>query len=168
MRFAEVRYILAFIFFALFQGVVFKHIILFDYAFCFIYIYYLLGLPVDLRPIAAIFIGFAMGLAVDFFYDTVGIHASASVLIMFLREKWLNAIIPQGGFDAGTSPSIKVSGITWYAGYAFPLILLHQLVLFYTESYGFSLFWFTLYKAILSTVFTFIMCIVLQVLFVRK
>ena len=168
MRFTELRFILSFVFFALLQGVVFKHIILFDYAFCFIYIYYMLGLPVDLRPIAAIFIGFGMGLSIDFFYDTGGIHAAASVLIMFLRDKWLNSITPQGGFDVGVSPSIRVSGFSWYSGYALPIILIHQVTLFFLESYGFSLFWFTLYKAILSSLFTFVMCLVLQVLFVRR
>ena len=168
MRFTELRFILSFILFGLLQGVVFKHIILFDYAFCFIYLYYLLGLPVDLRPIAAILIGFAMGLFIDLFYDTGGIHAAASVFIMFIRSRWLNSITPQGGFDVGVSPTIKISGISWYAGYAIPLILVHQIVLFFLESYGFGTFWFTLYKAVLSTIFSFVMCLVVQILFVRK
>ncbi len=168
MRFTEIRFVFFFLLFGLLQGLVFKHIILFEYAFCFIYLYYLLGLPVDLRPIAGIFIGFAMGLFVDLFYDTGGIHAAASVLIMFLRDKWLNSITPQGGFDVGVSPSIRVSGLSWYAGYAIPMILLHQIALFYVESYGFGLFWFTLYKAVLSTLFTFVMCLVVQILFVRR
>ena len=168
MRFTELRFIVSFILFGLLQGVVFKHIILFDYAFCFIYLYYLLGLPVDLRPMAAILIGFVMGLFIDLFYDTGGIHAAASVFIMFIRSRWLNSITPQGGFDVGVSPTIKISGISWYAGYAIPLILVHQIVLFFLESYGFGTFWFTLYKAVLSTIFSFIMCLVVQILFVRK
>lgn len=168
MRFAEIKFVVSFLFFALLQGIVFKNIILFEYAFCFIYVYYLLSLPVDTRPLVAILVGFGIGLIVDMFYDTGGIHAAASVLLMFVRSKWLNMITPQGGFDIGASPSIKISGSLWYVGYAVPAIFLHQLVLFYTESYGFGMFWFTLYKVILSTIFTFIMCIVLQVLFSKR
>ena len=157
-----------FVLFILLQGMVFKNIILFDYAFCFIYLYFLLGLPVDLRPISAILIGFAMGLCIDFFYDTGGIHAASSVFIMFLRDRWLNSITPQGGYDVGVSPSLRISGALWYAGYAIPVILVHHLTLFFIEAYGLSHFWFTLYKAILSTLFTFVMCMVIQVLFVRR
>ena len=168
MRFAEIRQVISFFLFILLQGMVFKNIILFDYAFCFIYIYFLLGLPIDLRPITAVLLGFATGISIDFFYDTGGIHAAASVLIMFLRSSWLNSITPQGGYDVGISPSIRISGFLWYAGYALPVIFVHQLTLFFIEAYGFDLFWFTLYKAFLSTIFTFVMCTVIQVLFVRR
>ena len=168
MRSPALRFALGFVFFVLLQGVVFKNIILFEHAFCFIYIYFLLNLPVDTRPVIAIPVGFAMGLSVDMFYNTSGMHAAASVLVMFLRDRWLNLITPQGGFEIGASPTIKVSGVLWYIGYALPIILIHQLMLFYIESYGFGMFWFTFYKVILSTMFTFIMCVVLQVLFIRR
>ena len=89
--------IVSFLFYALLQGIVFKNIILFEYAFCFIYIYYLLSLPVDIRPVLAILIGFGMGLIVDMFYDTGGIHAASSVLLMFEKSGEVHAMLPTGG-----------------------------------------------------------------------
>ena len=150
------------------QTLVLRGFILFDSAFCLAYVGFLLLLPIETSVIWLMLLGFAMGLGVDVFYDSLGIHASASVFIMFMRNYWINLLTPQGGYDLGAIPSITLDGWQWFVSYALPLVFLHHLVLFYIEAGGFHLFSFTLMKVLGSTLFTFLFLFILQCFFYAK
>lgn len=157
--------VLGFILFVLAQVLIFKNLVLFNIAFCFVYVGFLLILPFEITSIPLILLGFVTGLVIDIFYDSLGIHAAASVLIMFVRTKWIKLITPRGGYEVGATPTIKVMGFEWFTIFALPLILLHHFALFYIEASGFKMFWFTFSKVIASTIFTFIILVLVQYLF---
>lgn len=142
-----------------------KNLILFDKAFCFLYVAFLLLLPFETGPLLLMVIGFITGMAVDIFYDSFGIHAAASVLIMYLRPYWKNMITPRGGYEIGMEPTLKLMKFEWFATYAAPLIFIHHLALFFIEAGGLHLFFFTITKVLFSTVFTFITIVIIQYLF---
>ncbi len=123
-------------------------------AFCFVYLAFFLRLPVDTNPLTGMLAAFAMGLLVDMFYDSPGLHAMATVLLVYLRSLWLTILTPQGGFDIGARPSLSQNGTLWYVLYSFPLIFVHHAVLFFTEAGGFQYFWTTIAKVMASTVYT--------------
>ena len=150
------------------QVLLFRNIALFDVAFCFVYISIILLLPIETDRIAVLLIAFIVGLTVDIFYNSFGIHASSAVLIGFIRVHWTNIITPQGGYDANSSPNLNNMGALWFATYILPLIFVHHFTLFFTESGGFSFFWFTLLKVFLSTIFTFLAIIIIQLLFANR
>jgi hypothetical protein len=156
-----------FIYLAL-QILLMKNVVLFHTAFCFIYIAYLLFLPVEINPLLLMALGFLMGFVIDIFYDSLGMHASASVLIMYLRNYWLNLITPQGGYDSNTTPTLAMNGMQWFMVYAVPLIFLHHSILFFIEAGGFGIFWFTLWKAIASTMLTMLVILIGQFLFAER
>lgn len=158
----------SFILYLLVQALLLKNVVLFDKAFCFLYIAFLLVLPVETKVLSLMVIGFITGFILDIFYDSLGIHAAACVFIMFVRNYWLNLLTPQGGYDSGTVPIIKSNGLRWFTSYALPLIFLHHCVLFFLESWGFNLFGFTLSKAFFSTGFTFLVVLITQYLFYNK
>ena len=160
--------IVSFFLYVLIQVLLLRNFVLFDKAFCFLYIAYLLVLPVETGVLSLMTIGFLLGISIDIFYDSLGIHAAAGVFIMFIRNYWLNMLTPQGGYDSGTSPIIRENGLRWFSIYALPLIFLHHCVLFFTESAGFGLFGFTLSKAFFSTWFTFAVILITQYLFYNK
>lgn len=150
------------------QVFIMKNVVLFHTAFCFIYVAYLLLLPVESNPLVLMGIGFLMGFIIDIFYDSLGMHASASVLIMYLRNYWLNSITPQGGYDSNAVPTLAMNGIQWFSVYATPLVFLHHTVLFFIEAGGFGIFWFTLWKAFISTLLTMVIILIAQFLFAEK
>lgn len=150
------------------QVFIMKNVVLFHTAFCFIYVAYLLLLPVETNPLALMGIGFLMGFIIDIFYDSLGMHASASVLIMYLRNYWLNSITPQGGYDSNAVPTLAMNGIQWFSVYATPLIFLHHTILFFIEAGGFGIFWFTLWKAFVSTLLTMVIILIVQFLFAER
>ena len=150
------------------QVILLKNLVVFDVAFCFVYIGFLLFLPLDTsRPLLMI-IGFFLGLTIDIFYDSLGIHAAACVLIGALRPLWVKFLTPQGGYDLGISPGLVQMRYGWFTAYALILILVHHITIFYVEAGGFSMFFFTLVKVISTAIFTFLVIILFQLLFSRN
>jgi len=157
--------IVSFFIYLMYQVLILKNIILFNTAFCFLYVAYLLFLPVDSNNLVLMLIGFAMGFSIDIFYDSLGLHAFACVLVMYLRNYYLSAITPQGGYDSSATPSIAVNGIQWFLVYTFPMVFIHHAALFFVEAGGFEMFWFTLWKIVTSTLFTTAVTVIVQYLF---
>lgn len=142
-----------------------KNLVLFDKAFCFIYIGFLLLLPFETNKVLLLIWGFVIGFFIDIFYDSLGIHMAASVLMVYLRSYWINLITPRGGYEVGMEPTLKLMKFEWFATYSLPLIFVHHFALFYIETGGFSLFFFTFVKVVSSVVFTFVTIVLLQYLF---
>jgi len=163
-----VVHIVSFFLYILVQVALFKNIVIFDKGFCFIYIAFLLLLPIETNVVVLMFLGFLTGFTVDIFYDSLGIHASASVFIMFARNYWLNLLTPQGGYESNAVPTIRLNGWQWFSFYSLPLIFVHQTILFFVESAEFDLFGFTLSKVVFSTIFTFIILMISQYLFYNR
>jgi len=156
--------VIGFLVYALLQVMLFQELVLFRYAFCLIYVAYILLLPMETNSLTLMILGFILGLFVDMFYNSLGIHASSLVMVAYLRNYWLGVITPQGGYDAGLAPTLAANGLQWFMVYIIPLVFLHHTFLFFTEAGGFGLFWFTMLKIMASTVFTSGMIIVLQYL----
>jgi hypothetical protein len=155
----------SFFIYLFYQVLILKNIVLFNTAFCFLYVAYLFFLPVDSNPLLLMLAGFLLGLTVDVFYDSLGLHAFACVFVMYTRNYWLSSITPQGGYDINDTPSISAHGMQWFLVYTIPLVFMHHAVLFYIEAGGFGMFWFTLWKVITSTIFTTVVTLIVQYLF---
>ena len=67
------------------QTIIFNNINLFGYLNPFIYIIFIIYYPIKNDRIFFIFISFIIGLLIDIFSDTLGLHAAASVTIAYLR-----------------------------------------------------------------------------------
>ena len=154
--------VLNFLVYITIQIVVVRNLVLFDTAFCYVYIAFILLLPIEFGVITAMLFGFVSGLLVDAFYNTFGIHAAASVFIMFIRQRWLTFLTPRGGYDIGIAPTPQTLGIRWFVAYALPLVLIHHALIFFIEVADFQLFSFTLAKILASAIFTLIMVTIIQ------
>ncbi|MDN3204852.1 rod shape-determining protein MreD [Algoriphagus sediminis] len=142
-----------------------KNLALFGLAFCFIYLLALLLLPVSIRSIPLMIIAFMMGISVDVFYETIGMHAAAATFLAFLRNFWLKIISPSGGYDEGDIPSIRSQSTSWFVTYAFPLLFAFCLVLFSLDFWGTGNWLNVLNKSFFSSIFTLILAIIVQLLF---
>jgi hypothetical protein len=160
-------HIILFFVYVLVQVMLFKNLVLFDSAFCFLYVAFILLLPFELSTLLIILIGFIIGFTIDIFYSSMGLHAFATVLMSYLRNYWLSVITPQGGYDTGNSPTIATNGVQWFLVYAIPLVFIHHFVLFFLEASGFDMFWFTMLKIMGSLLFTMTVIVFLQFLVPR-
>lgn len=150
------------------QVLLFKNLVLFDSAFCFAYILIFLMLPIDTNPIVQLLVGFVVGIIVDTFYNTLGIHAAASVLLVYIRIYWSKVMTPSGGYDSGPKINVRTQGLGWFLTYTYPLVLVHAVLLLFIEASGFGLFWQTLSKALYTSVFTLIIILIIQYLFYKR
>ena len=155
---------LAFFVYVLAQALVFKNFVLFNTAFCFLYIFFILLLPVEFNILLLMLLGFALGFSIDIFFDSLGLHAFSMVLVAYARNYWLASITPQGGYDVGVQPSLSAYGLQWFMVYTIPLMLLHHFTVFFIEAAGFHLFWHTMLKVMTSLLFTLTIAIILQYL----
>jgi hypothetical protein len=148
----------------LLQVALLKKLVLFDVAFCFLYVAFVLMLPIEINVVWLMLVGFLLGFFVDIFYDSLGLHTFALVLVAYLRNYWLATITPQGGYDSGQGPTLAVNGMQWFLVYTVPLVFVHHAVLFFIEAGGFGLFWFTMLKILSSLLFTVATMLILQYL----
>lgn len=150
----------------LIQGLILNDINLFGgQAIPYFYILFLIMLPLETPRWLELLLGLALGLGMDMFTNTVGIHASACVWLAFLRPVYLNAIAPRDGYEFGQNPTINDLGFSWFLKYASVLVFAHHFWLFYVEVYSFRDFFSTLLRVILSSAFTLVLIIIAQYLF---
>ena len=158
-----------FVFLVLLQGLILNEVNLWQgMAIPYLYILFLLMLPIETPRWLELLIGLVLGLSIDMFTNTLGIHASACVLIAYIRPLYLRAIAPRDGYEFGQRPGIQDMGFSWFLKYAVVLIFIHHLWLFYVEVYSFKGFFTTLLRVILSTAFTLLLTVISQYLIMTR
>ncbi|KAA9325369.1 hypothetical protein F0P96_20045 [Hymenobacter busanensis] len=138
---------------------------LFGVGWCFFYVGFLLFLPIATPIVALLVLSFATGFAMDLFYDTGGVHAAAAVLLGYLRPWVLRLLTPRDGYDAQDSVNIHQMGWQWYLVYTALLLVLHHTVFFFLELGSLRVVGLTLLKILVSTLFTGITLLIVQLVF---
>jgi hypothetical protein len=161
------KYVLSFIVLVLVQVLLMNNIQFSGYINPYIYILFILSLPNETPNWSLLVIAFLLGLSVDLFSHTVGMHTSATVFMAFLRPTVLRTLEPRGGFEPDTEPSVKNYGLNWYFRYAGVLVLAHHLFLFYIEVFKLDGFFQTLSRAVLSALFSLFIILLIK-LFVKR
>ncbi|HOO83416.1 MAG TPA: rod shape-determining protein MreD [Prolixibacteraceae bacterium] len=131
------------------------------------YVLFILLMPVSTPRYAMLLLGFVLGLCIDVFSNTPGIHTSATVFMAFLRPVVVNPSTIDDA-DVILPVSIVHFGFWWFVKYAGILILLHHLFLFFIEMFTFDHFFTTLSRSFLSAIFTFVFVVISQFLMFRK
>jgi rod shape-determining protein MreD len=119
------------------QVILMNHIHLFGYATPYIYIYLILSLESNTNRNELMLWAFFLGLFVDMFSDTPGMHASACVLLAFVRPSILKLYIPRDMFEI-IQPSFKTIGIFSFIKYTLFCILIHHTFLLCIEYFSFT------------------------------
>ncbi|MBK6947346.1 MAG: hypothetical protein IPH16_04015 [Haliscomenobacter sp.] len=124
-----IRQGLRLLFFLLFQVLLLKQIPLGPigpfYADAFVYPLFLLLLPQRTSLELLLLLGFGIGLFVDMFYDSWGVHASASVFLAFIRPGMLRRLEPKGGYNLNYGLTIQRFSLTWFLRYAAIMMLFY-------------------------------------------
>ncbi len=149
-----VLYLLSFVFFITIQVFILNNIQLSGYINPFMYIMFILLLPFETPKWLLLFVAFCLGITIDIFSDTPGMHASATVFIGFLRPYILKAIAPREGYETSSMPRIKSLGLAWVIKYTLILTVLHHSFLFGIEVFKLSGVFFIIGRTILSSIFT--------------
>lgn len=126
----------------------------------FVYIYFIIALPIHSNRISLICTGFALGLVIDMFSNTWGIHAMATTLIAFLRPYIFRVVSTQEEMDR-VMPRFRTMGAN-YLKYIVLIVLIHHLLLFALEAFSFQYFWIVLSKTLVSSLITIVLILMLE------
>ena len=156
-----IQYTLMIVLYLFLQIFFMRNLVLFNYAFCFIYIAGVLLLPPDIDRMYLLLIGFATGFVVDVFSNTYGMHAAATVLIAYLRPFLVQYQMESKGSER-PEVGIRSQGLGSFLGLILPLILIHHSMLFLMEMNNFGMILYTALRIVASTLFTTIMVVILE------
>ena len=116
----------------------------------FIYILPLLLLPITLPQWANMLIGAVVGLVMDMFCNTLGIHMASCILLMFVRPY----CIQRWGTDTERITgeiTPQTLGTASFVEYTVLLTVLHHLTVFLLTAWTFHLWWRTLLTVVVSS-----------------
>jgi len=145
---------LIFILLILLQVLLFNNIQFSGYVNPYVYIMFILLLPVEIPSWLLLLLSFVTGIIMDFFSGSPGMHSSATILAGFVRPYVLRAISPRDGYEPGSDPSMLTYGFTWFLSYTLLIVLVHHTALFYLEVFRFAEFFRTLLRVLLSSLFS--------------
>ncbi|MCO5258734.1 MAG: rod shape-determining protein MreD [Crocinitomicaceae bacterium] len=132
-----------------------------------VYPLFIMLLPFSISTISLLVIAFFMGLFIDIFSNTGGLHASSLLLFAFFRPIIFKAFSPRDGYDMNKEPSIYEMGRQWFI-YCFGILLIiHHTWFFFMEVFKFSEFLYVLKKLILTLPISYLLVILLQFLFIK-
>jgi len=150
-----------------FQLAVFNHIGLHGLFNPFIYIFFILMLPLATPLSLLLVLGFSTGLVVDIFSNTGGMHAFATTLVAFIRPVWIKTTIPRTAYDELQNISFREIEFGQFVTYSALLVFIHNLALYSIESLDFSDIFVILMKAVFSSMLTTLLIITLRYLELR-
>ena len=143
-----------FLLYLILQILVVRNLVLFDYGFCFLYVACILLMPNDLSQTWLLLLAFATGVIVDTFYNTLGIHAAATVLMTYLRPVVIRVQMNQRIQEARLVFTLQELGFAEFFRYVFVLVLIHHSALFLIEAGSLSLLLPTVLRTVASALFT--------------
>lgn len=158
--------ILRFIALVLLQVLLLNHINFLGYINPYVYILFIILFPLDGNRSLLIFLSFLLGLSVDIFDDSGGVHAAASVFIAYLRSSILK-------FSFGVSYEYNMTKISKAPlieqfTYISLMVLAHHIVLFALEIFNLSHILLLLKSTLFSGIFSTVIICCSLLLFSRK
>jgi len=141
------------------QVLVFNHLALVGGVVLF-YVYLLVKMPVEYSRPLQILLGFLLGLLIDLFSNTPGMHALTCTTIMWMRMPILHLYVVEEDFKAGM-PNRRVLGQTVYIRFCVSIVICHVVLLYFVEAFTCFNFLLMLSKIVTSALLTslaFIVC----------
>lgn len=145
------KYIGQYIVVVLLQILLFDQLQLFGVCHPFIYILFLIMLPITLPHSVDMLIGAIVGLIMDVFYNSLGTHMSACILIMFLRPYILGSVVNDKD-RLNEQISIRTLGTEAMVIYLSILTIIHHFTIFILAAWDWAHIGFVLVETIVSSI----------------
>lgn len=129
----------------------------------FVYPLIIILFPLNTPRSALLIVGFVIGLTIDFFYNSPGVHAGALVFTAFIRPFILKSVEPRGGYRTGNLPTIVNYGFNWFLIYSASLLFIHLLIYYALDVFTFVFIDKIIVNSILSFVVSYVIMLLYQV-----
>lgn len=135
----------------------------------FVYPLFILILPLSTPTWFVLVSSFFLGLSIDTFSDTGGMHAAACVLMGFARTSVLSLLLPKRLSEyQNMTPNAQSMGWTPFLTYASILLAIHHVFFFLLEVWSLSSILYLLLKVVLTLVTSIIFTLLYTFLFSKS
>jgi hypothetical protein len=162
------KYIIIFILLVLLQVLVIDNINPGGWINPYLYPYLLLILPFSVAGWLIIFLAFLLGLTIDIFHYSPGMHASACVLAGFIRTFYFNYFPPEQEPIENQEPHFHFPGPVPFMLYSSVIIFSHHLLLFSVQTFGNVAIWDIMLRTITNTALSLVAIWLFDLLFFFK
>ena len=159
------RNTISFVGLVLLQVLVLNHINLFGYINPLVYIVWVFLFPIRKNISVFLLLSFLLGLSIDFFSDSGGINAAATLFIAFIRLPLLKAILRKSDFDYLLF-NLRSTSFSKAFSFIAILTIIHHLIVFSLEYFSFNAS--IISKSIFTSIFTIILILLGMALFTKK
>lgn len=119
----------------------------------YIYILCLLMMPITLPHSADMIIGAVVGLIMDIFCNSLGVHTASCIFIMFIRPYLIGAIVNDKD-RLNEQITLRTLGMELLLKYVVILVLAHHLMVFLLAAWSWSHIGFVAVETIVSSLIT--------------
>lgn len=119
----------------------------------YVYILCLLMMPITLPHSVSMVIGAAVGLVMDVFCNSLGVHTAACILLMFIRPYLIGAIVNDKD-RLNEQISLRAIGMEALIKYVVILVLIHHLTVFLLAAWNWAHIGFVLLETLVSSLIT--------------
>ncbi len=147
------------------QAFLFSRLIVLRYGVSFVYIFFVLFMPLQWPKWVQYILAFLSGLAVDILSGTYGLHAISATIIVALRDVVIRLILPSYNEEEWESINIFNRDIGEYIIYSFVLSFVYCLVFFSLDFFSTSALTKWGSHILISTLFTFVSLLIYRYIF---
>jgi rod shape-determining protein MreD len=147
------RHILSLVIVLLLQMLVFNNLHFLGICHPYIYILFLIALPIRIPQWIELLIGFGVGLIVDMCCGSPGVHTAACSFLAYLRPIFIRRTIQDAERISMTIDGLSI-GFNEYVKLVVLYTILHHTLVFLIEAWSLAHFWLLLAKIIVSSLFT--------------
>lgn len=155
------KYIVRFLLLVLIQVLILNNIKFLGFINPYLYILFIIILPISTPRVFLLLIAFLLGLSIDIFCNTFGVHAFATVLAAFMKAPLIRLFAPRDNYDY-VEPSMQTFGMNQFVKYAVLMVFIHHTALFSVEAFSFQNFGLLVLKTLLSSIFTLILLLSIE------
>lgn len=154
-----IKLIFRFVILVLIQVLVLDHVLFLGYINPYLYLFFIIYLPITTKRVNTLIIGFLLGLCIDIFNDTGGVHAASTLFIAYVRPIILRLSFGLS-YDYNTLKLTKADFKNQFI-YVLLMVFIHHLLMFSLEYFSIN-YWVEIMKnTVFSSIFSFILILML-------
>lgn len=163
-----VQYLILFAVVIALQIFLFDNLYLSIYLHSFVYLAFILLLPMEIKGHLLLVLAAVTGIVMDFFSGVPGVHTIATVAMAFCRPGILRFFAGKDMVNDGGVPNVEKLGAGKFFRYASVLVTLHAIVFFVLETLTFTGALLTALRIVVSVVFSLTVIWLVQLLFTSR
>ncbi len=132
------------------------------------FLLFVLMLPLNTSAALRLVLAFVMGLSVDVFSQSMGMHTAAVVAMAYVQHYLIPRMKVSKDIDESKVVSLKIFDFQWFAIYSFVLILVYHLAFFALDAFSFHYIWRHLYIVPINSLASFIVIMAVQLIAYKK